>query len=215
MDFTHFKALILDCDGVIVDSEPLSCGAWNVLMKERFGIEIDNNYDPILGATSKIASKYYLSKFNIPFTDILLDNLGEEKEQVYYRLAKGNLKTIPGIKQLIGRCKKLGWKIAVASSGNIEKVQFNLNQVSLENEFDALIYGDHVPKSKPAPDIFLKTIEKLKMQPSQCIIIEDSINGVIAGKTSGAFTIGITTTFSREDLIRADLVIDRFEELYI
>jgi len=208
------KALILDCDGVIVDSEPFSCGAWNVVFTTRFNIDIGTNYDPILGKKIQDSVDYYLTKYDIPRSQELITDLIQRKEQAYMELVRQNgLQPVVGVKECISQAKRLGWKVAVASSGSHEKIRFSLGQVDLLGAFDEIISGDDVRKGKPAPDLFLKSIAMVHAQPSDCVIVEDSVTGVTAAKKSGALTIGLVGTFPRHLLAEADLVIDHFHGL--
>ncbi|MCK5342474.1 MAG: HAD family phosphatase [Candidatus Heimdallarchaeota archaeon] len=206
------QALILDCDGVIVDSEPFSCGAWNVVFETKYQIDIGTNYNAILGKKIQDSAEYYLSKYNIPRSDELVADLIQLKEQAYIKLAQ-NLQPVPGVKELIAQAKQLGWKIAVASSGSHEKIRFSLGKVDLLDVFDEIISGDDVQHGKPAPDLFLKSIAMVQAHPSECVIVEDSVMGVTAAKKSGAYTVGLVGTFPRRQLTEADLVIDHFHSL--
>ncbi|QEE16198.2 HAD family hydrolase [Promethearchaeum syntrophicum] len=209
----RFEGLIFDCDGVLVDSEPFSCGTWNVILKDLYNIDIGTNYNAILGKNLRDAAEYYSKKFNLPFDDGTLSKLTQLKEDTYYRIAKGKLNPIPGVNRIIQDAKKLNLKIAVASSGSINKIHFNLSQARLNNEFQNILSADDVKHAKPSPDIFLKAMSLMKVEPSKCIIIEDSVSGIRAAKSSGAFTIGLASTFPVENLYEADLIIENYNEL--
>nr|WP_147663077.1 HAD family phosphatase [Candidatus Prometheoarchaeum syntrophicum]QEE16198.1 putative HAD-hydrolase [Candidatus Prometheoarchaeum syntrophicum] len=209
----RFEGLIFDCDGVLVDSEPFSCGTWNVILKDLYNIDIGTNYNAILGKNLRDAAEYYSKKYNLPFDDGTLSKLTQLKEDTYYRIAKGKLNPIPGVNRIIQDAKKLNLKIAVASSGSINKIHFNLSQARLNNEFQNILSADDVKHAKPSPDIFLKAMSLMKVEPSKCIIIEDSVSGIRAAKSSGAFTIGLASTFPVENLYEADLIIENYNEL--
>jgi len=209
----RFEGIIFDCDGVLVDSEPFSCGTWNVILKEQYNIDIGTNYNAILGKNLGDAAEYYSRKYNLPYDDGTLLKLGQLKEDTYYRIAEGKLKPIPGVNRIIKEAKDLNLKIAVASSGSINKINFNLSQAGLDEKFQNIISADDVKRAKPAPDIFLEAMNRLELEPEKCIIIEDSLSGIKSAKSSGAFTIGIATTFSVEHLYEADLIIKNYDEL--
>jgi len=209
----RFEGLIFDCDGVLVDSEPFSCGTWNVILKDLYNIDIGTNYNAILGKNLCDAAEYYSKKYDLPFDDETLLKLGQLKEETYYRIAEGKLKPIPGVNRIIQDAKIHNLKIAVASSGSINKIHFNLSQARLNNEFQNIISADDVKHAKPSPDIFLEAMNRLEVEPNKCIIIEDSVSGIKAAKSSGAFTIGLATTFPVEKLYEADLIILNYSEL--
>ncbi len=207
------SALILDCDGVIVDSEPLSCGAWNVVFDQEYNVDIGTDYDAIMGGTSRESVKHYFNKFNLVGTEKKIEFLIKLKDQVYLEIAADKLAKIPGIDTIIDQARNLKWKIAVASSGSIRKIRFNLKQVSLENSFDFLSGAERGVRSKPFPDIFLRAADKLDVPPSKCIAIEDTPAGITAAKNAGMYVIAITTSFGRSRLQDSDQIIETFNEL--
>ncbi len=209
----RFEGLIFDCDGVLVDSEPFSCGTWNVIFEEQYNIDIGTDYNAILGKKLLDTAEHYSKKYNLPCDIDTLKKLAQLKEDTYYRIAEGKLNPIPGVNRIIQEAKNLSLKIAVASSGSINKIDFNLSQARLNNEFRTIVSADDVKHAKPAPDIFIEAMNRLGIEPEKCIIIEDSISGIKAAKSSGAFTIGIATTFPIEDLNEADLIIRNYDGL--
>ncbi|MCG3219730.1 MAG: HAD family phosphatase [Candidatus Heimdallarchaeota archaeon] len=208
-----FKALILDCDGVIVDSEKYSCGAWNVVFDKYYNIDIGTNYDGIIGLNTRDAVHYYGKKYNLTFSEETILELGTFKAQTYFDLAGGKLEIIPGIEEIIKQAHDLEWPIIVASSGTIEKITFNLEQVNLIDHFVGMVSSQEVKRGKPFPDLFLEAAKRISHLPSECIVIEDSTPGIEGAMKSGTFTVAITTSFPREELLMADKVIDDYSEL--
>ncbi|MHA1910330.1 MAG: HAD family hydrolase [Candidatus Kariarchaeaceae archaeon] len=208
-----FKALILDCDGVIVDSEKYSCGAWNVVFKKYYNIDIGTNYDDIIGFNTRDAALYYRKKHNLTFSEETILELGSFKAKTYFDLARGKLEVIPGIDDIISQAHALNWPIIVASSGSIEKITFNLEEANLSDHFVGIVSSQEVKRGKPFPDLFLEAAKRISFHPSECVVIEDSVPGIEGAKESGAFTIAISTSFPKEDLFLADKVIDYFSEL--
>jgi HAD superfamily hydrolase (TIGR01509 family) len=208
-----FKALILDCDGVIVDSEKYSCGAWNVVFEKYYNVDIGTNYDDIIGFNTRDAVLYYRNKHKLTFSEETILELGSFKAKTYFDLARGKLNTIAGIEEIIAQAHALDWPIIVASSGTIEKITFNLEEANLLDHFVGMVSSQEVERGKPFPDLFLEAAKRISYHPSECIVIEDSIPGIKGAKKSGAFTVAITTSFPREDLFMADLVIDNYSEL--
>ena len=209
----RFEGLIFDCDGVLVDSEPFSCGTWNVIFEEQYKIDIGTDYNAILGKKLLDTAEYYSKKYNLPCDIDTLKKLAQLKEDTYYRIAEGKLNPIPGVIQIIQDAKNLNLKIAVASSGSINKIDFNLSQAGLNKEFRNIVSADDVEHAKPAPDIFIEAMNRIGIEPKKCIIIEDSLSGIKAAKLSGAFTIVIGTTFPVKKLDEADLIIEDYDKL--
>ena len=117
------------------------------------------------------------------------------------------------IETLINQARKLKWKIGVASSGSLAKIQFNLQQVFLEDSFDSITGAEKGLRSKPFPDIFLKAAKQLNVNPSECIVIEDTPAGITAAKQAGMYVIAITTSFPKSVLVEADRIIDSYSDL--
>ncbi|MHA2363449.1 MAG: HAD family hydrolase [Candidatus Hodarchaeales archaeon] len=207
------NGLIFDCDGLLVDSEPLSCYALNMLFEKYFNVDIGSDYSHVLGKTTKDSLDYYFREFNLSFDDINL--LLVEKDQIYQELAKESLKAFPGVREFIKFTLKMGYKLIVASSGSTEKILFSLTKTKLIDHFSTIVSSSEVTYGKPAPDLFLKAAEKLDLNPNQCIVFEDSISGIVAAKKASMLAIGITNTFPSNKLrsAGADLVVGSFSEL--
>ena len=97
----------------------------------------------------------------------------------------------------------MGLKLAVCTSSDLVKMNINLKAIGLYDSFDALINGRDIKNNKPAPDIYLKGAEMLGVSPSECLVVEDAKNGILAAKAAGMHNVALTTTFDREELISA------------
>jgi HAD superfamily hydrolase (TIGR01509 family) len=215
-DKNFIKSVIFDCDGVLVNSEPFSCQALNILFEKYFKIDIGVDYSEIIGKSLQDTFEYYFKKYEFENIDEkLLLTLYQEKDEVYMELAKDKLKQFPGISQFINHCITNDICIAVASSGTLEKIKFSLNETGLTKYFDIIISADQVENGKPSPDIFLYSAKKLNLDPKHCLVIEDSLSGIIAGNKAGMFTVAISNTFPREKLKEANpnLIVERVMEL--
>lgn len=198
--FTGIQAVIFDCDGVLVDSEDLSCHALNVVFQNEFGIDIGTNYSDIIGTSLKFSLQYYLNKFHLPTSD--LEYLAELKENAYYDLAKNRLSSFPNCEEFIQLLLQHGFLISVASSGSLNKIKFSLDTVNLSKYFSILTSTVEVKHGKPAPDLFFLAACKLNVEPSSCLVIEDSVNGVRAAKKAGMHVAGFPGTFQKDLLIQ-------------
>ena len=92
-------------------------------------------------------------------------------------------------------------------------MDFITKNLPILNRFDAIVIGEDVTNGKPAPDTFLKAAERLSLPPQYCVVVEDAVQGVQAGKTAGMAVIAVTTTRQRKDLLQADLIVDSLDEL--
>ena len=217
MNFSLDKiiAIIFDCDGVLVDSENYSCYALNILLKRHFDLDIGSDYKAVVGKNLKDAFNYYSTQFQLVINNP--EQLYKEKDLIYQELAKGKLRTFNGVEQFLSFLQNIGKKIAVASSGELEKILFSLRETHLLKYFpiSMITSSSEVSKGKPFPDLFLKSAEKMNVFSENCLVIEDAVTGVIAGKSAGMNVAGITNTFSTEDLLTAgaDVVVREIHEL--
>lgn len=210
------KGIIFDCDGVLVDSEQYSCGALNVLFQKYFQLDIGIDYSQVIGTSLKDTLAHYINLFNLKNVDsALLEKFYTEKDEIYKRIAKGKLKCIEGIPQFLDHCLNYNISISVASSGTLEKIYFSLQETDLLKYFTTISSSDEVVYGKPSPDLFVLTAKKMDIHPENCLVLEDSISGIIAGNNAGMITVGITNTFSREKLAEANpsLIIDNVLDL--
>jgi len=194
--------VIFDMDGVLVDSEQFICRAACRMFKE-LGLTVQpEDFLPFVGMGENryiggVAEKY---KFSID-----IDIVKKRTYDIYLEIIKGTLQPLPGVHEFIRTCKSMGKKIAVASSADRRKVLGNLAEIGLKLScFDTVITAEDVVHKKPAPDIFLLAAERIKLDPNDCLVIEDAVSGVIAAKKAGARCLALTSSFTREQLKNAD-----------
>lgn len=212
----NIKGVIFDCDGVLVDSEKLSCGALNVIFEKHFQVDIGTDYRPVIGKALKDSIGYFLKTFNIQLpSDFDLLTLYKEKDQAYQNLARNKLQLFSGVIELLEFLRKSQIIIAVASSGSHEKIHFNLEQGKIQQYFEIITSADEVKNGKPSPDLFLYSAKKMKIDPKMCLVIEDSVSGIKAAKDANMIAIGVTNTFEYKDLSEAgaDKIVTKVNEL--
>ena len=120
-----------------------------------------------------------------------------------------------GVPEFLDRLQAAGWKIAIVTSSDDQKMEYLFNQLPwMKSRFDTIINGTMVSKSKPDPEGYLKAAEQLGCKPENCVVFEDSFQGLEAGRRSGAKVVALATTNSRESLSgKADMIIDDFNGL--
>lgn len=175
---TGYDAVVFDMDGVIFDSERETMICW-LELAEKYGLkDMQTNYNACIGVTysrtKEIMENAYGADFNF-------EKFAKEASVMYHEKNDGgNLPMKAGIRELLDYLKKENKKIAVASSTRRETVENQLKWAGISDYFDAVICGDMVERSKPAPDIFLKACEVLCVSPERAYAIEDSYNGIRA-----------------------------------
>jgi beta-phosphoglucomutase len=205
------KLVIFDMDGVLTDSEPLICEAAMRMFREM-GCEAQaEDFRPFVGAGENryiggVAEKY----------GIALDITAAKRRtyEIYFELVPERLKAFPGAVALVRACRAAGLRIAVASSADRIKIQANLRQIGLPpEEWDAVIAAEDVTRRKPDPDIFIAAAAKMGIPTTECVVVEDSPNGIQAAKAAGMRCIAVAQTFEADMLRSADRVFSSIAEL--
>lgn len=196
---THKRGVLFDLDGVLLDSEGQYSIFWERMDRE-YPTGVDNFASYIKG--------FHLTRILSYFaTD-------EVREQVLNKLLafERNMRFefFPGALDFVKRLRAAGIPMAVVTSSDRKKMQALYNQYpEFPSLFDQIITGDMVTKAKPDPECFLMGARQLGMDIKDCIVIEDSCNGLLAGRDSGAMVIGIPTTLSVETVSQlSDLTVD-------
>lgn len=196
------KGYIFDMDGVLCDSEEFIAMAAIRMFKETYGIDVTvDDFTPFVGAGENRYIGGVAGKYGIEWN---LERDKAETYRLYGECVEGKLQALPGVKEFIENAKANGILLAVATSADEVKMKTNLHEIGLdEDRFDALVNGLEIEHKKPAPDIFLEAAKRLGLDPADCIVFEDAVNGVQAAKAAGANCTGITSSFSREALLDA------------
>ncbi|WP_245970271.1 HAD family hydrolase [Pseudochryseolinea flava] len=205
-------AFLFDMDGVIIDSNPFHKIALKEFCK-RYGHDLDD---------AQLHSKIYgrTNKDWIPnvFGDIPREQVaeyGEEKEAMFREIYKHDVKPLKGLLNFLAQAEELKIDQAIATSAPRSNVDFTLQHTGIEKYFKAILDEAYVSKGKPDPEIYIKTAAALGYRPDHCVVFEDSLSGVQAGKAAGCKVVGISTTHSAEELNQTDLVIADFDEITV
>ena len=172
--------VIFDCDGVLVDSEPISIAVLREVIGGA-GIEIDEAtaYRLFLGRSMATIIETLAERFALPFTDELL---ADTRRHMFSRF-RTELKPIPGIREAL---EALPHRRCVASSSKPERIRLSLEVTGLLDLLDPAIYSaTMVKRGKPAPDLFLHAAREMAAEPDACVVIEDSPAGIEAAKAAG------------------------------
>lgn len=181
------KSVIFDMDGVMFDTEKLAKRFWKEVAK-KFNYRInDRIFKETIGLnvlkTKKIYKKHFGNKF--PYEEMRNEKVKLEKN---YILTEG-VPVKEGLFELLDFFKEKKLKIALATSTGRERTEFLLNLSGAGKYFDVVICGDEIKNGKPEPDIFIEASQKLKCLPENCMVIEDSKNGVIAACRAGMLPV--------------------------
>jgi len=198
------RGVLFDMDGVLVDSEPLICEA-AILMFSEHGITVNpEDFLPFVGSGEDRYLGGVAEEYGFAF-DIERDKT--RTYAIYEEITHGKLHPLPGVHKFIKICQQHGLKLAVATSADKVKLDINLKAIGLPSAtFQATLSGLDVKQKKPFPDIYLKAAAALKVAPPDCLVVEDAINGVRAGKAAGCRVLALTTSFTSDQLSEADWI---------
>ncbi len=205
------KAVIFDMDGVMIDSEPLWEKTETILLGRR-GIDYNPSYrDKIVGLNQKDSGKLLKETFRLeePVKELL-----DERISILLQLYERELKAMPGVLKLLNELRESGFLLAVASSSPYRVIKFVLDKFVLNDFFRVVVSGDFVELGKPNPDIYLHTAKELGVIPAECIVIEDSINGLKSAKAAGMLCIAVPDKrLNQREFKAADLIFDKLEKI--
>lgn len=193
--------VIFDMDGVMIDSERQSNEGW-LWAAKQLGVEMPMwLIDSFKGAPNTLSCQffdnYYKGRIDYWETRKL------RTQRVYEIREMEGIPVKKGLFTLLDYIKDQGLRCAVATSTRRESAEKTLHTIGAWDYLDAVAYGDSVEHGKPEPDIFLMAAEAIGEEPSECIVIEDSINGIKAGYAAGMKVIHVPDTIVIDDKIRA------------
>ncbi|HNP32468.1 MAG TPA: HAD family hydrolase [Flavobacterium sp.] len=207
------QTVIFDMDGVIVDTEPVHKYAYHVHFKQ-LGIDVTPElYASFTGNSTKNIFERLKAQFNLA-DDVM--TLVETKRNLFNDAfdSKEDLYLLDGVEDLIKDLQSNGMQLVLASSSATVTINRIFNRFGLHKYFTHIVSGEDFPKSKPHPAIFLKAAELAQTPVENCIVIEDSTNGILAAKAAGIYCIGYDSFHSKmQDYSKADMVINNFQEL--
>lgn len=194
-------------DGVIVDSNPFHKIALQQFCR-KYGQRLSEEQlkEKIYGRTNRD----WLTNVFGPLDPARLRQYGDEKEALFRDLYATEIKPLAGLARFLQSTKNERIPLAIATSAPRANVDFTLSRTGLEEYFPVILDESFVTRGKPDPEIYLKTAAALGIPATRCIVFEDSISGVRAGKRAGCKVVGITTTHRADELTETDLVIDDF-----
>lgn len=208
------KAVLFDLDGTLVDS----MWVWSQIDIDylgSYGLAVPKNLQRIVeGMGFTEVAVYFKERFSIPDTI-------EEIKKTWQEMAMDkycqSVPLKPGVKQFLPFLKEKGIRMAVASSNDIALIEACLKANGIREYFDAVITACEVKKGKPAPDVYLEAARRLHVCPEECLVFEDIVPGIQAGKNAGMKVCAIHDTYSipqeKEKRQTADYYITSYEQV--
>jgi HAD superfamily hydrolase (TIGR01509 family) len=199
-------------DGVLVDSEPINYKV-NRLTFEKIGLKIPKKEFIEEWIIKGTGTREAIKRHNIKAT---YEELQKIKKEIYPNALLKELKLKPYAEEILIELKKK-YKLALASQGHKYNVLAIVKKFGFNRFFDVVLAKQDVNASKPNPEIFLKTAEKLKVKPEECLVIEDSEKGIIAAKNARMKCIAIPDNWTRKynDFSKADLIVKNLSDINV
>lgn len=192
------KAVIFDLDGVLVSTDDCHYRAWKE-MAEQEGIPFDRQINERLRGVSRMASlEIILERASRSYSEEEKASLAARKNSSYTALIQElrPADMLPGASESLRWLRQQGTLLAVGSSSRNTPVI--LRQIGLEAFFDAVADGNDIQRSKPAPDVFLVAMRRLKLRPEDCLVVEDADAGVEAAKAAGMRVLAVGSAQSNK-----------------
>jgi HAD superfamily hydrolase (TIGR01509 family) len=190
------KAVIFDMDGVMVDTEPLQNRAfsWLVERENKKPVLFSNGLIHKVGITERENVEFLKKKYSLRGE---VDMLVEERAQYYRKVLKERIKPTKGLLSLVATLISQGIRLGIASSSARQNITFVIKKLGLEDSFLAIVSGEEIDRGKPYPDIYLEAARRLQVLPAECVVIEDSSSGVLAGSRAGMKVIAVPNIYTR------------------
>lgn len=206
------KAIIFDMDDLMIDSESFHFNSYREVLG-GFGVSLTLRHyvSYCLGISDKDICKVLLENFNIP---VAKNELLRLKNKVFRKKYMRKITPKKGLFSLLKNLKNKKYSLAVASGSQIEEIKEITQNLKIHHFFDTIVSADFVKHGKPAPDIFLFTAEKMNKNPEECLVLEDSLSGLIAAKKAQMKCYVIPNRTKDKDFSSADKILDSLDDVY-
>ena len=193
-------------DGVLVDNAEFHRRAFAEYFSS-FGIKFETN---MFGRGNTELLK---ELFPDETSDEALEAYANGKEAYYRKIYAPHIRPLNGLTAFLDELQKLEVPVALGSSAPDDNIDFTIDSLEVRRYFSVIVGSRMVQRAKPAPDIYLKAAELLKVAPSECVVFEDAIVGIEAARAAGMKVVGVASSLPPDELQHTDLVIKDFTEI--
>lgn len=208
----HPRALIFDLDGVLIDTEPKHKEAKRMAF-HSFGLAVpEPMYDDFRGRSDQDMAQHVVREFgpgDLAWVEVL-----DLKHKIFASL-ESDIEAVPGALDFLRTARARMEKLALATSATERNQRYAFERFGLAPYFDVVVNASDITHTKPHPEAYHTTVARLGIPAEDCLVIEDSKNGIVAAKGAGCRVAALTTSFSRVELMdaEADYLVDGFAEL--
>lgn len=186
---TDIRAVILDMDGLMIDSEPLHVKAYDQVLKQfGQGLTEEENSQRYVGISDRDIARDMVKRYGLPTSEEELIKRKREKDK---QLLREEVVAQPGLIELLSSLKTSGLKTAIASSASLEEIETVMSALDIKPMIDTYCSADQVSKGKPEPDLFMLAATKLGILPKCCLVLEDAPSGIEAAAKAGMKSVAV------------------------
>jgi beta-phosphoglucomutase len=216
------RAIIFDFNGILVDDEPIHLKMFQkVLSEEGVSLSEKDYYERYLGMDDRGCFKAALHDSGKELDESSLQELIRRKAIYYRQFIENEMRVFAGVYRLIPLLSPR-FALAIASGALRSEIELILKSIDLRKYFRAIVSAEDVKEGKPSPEIFLKALSLLNQArtdspilPSECLVIEDSKEGILGARRAGIKCLAVANTYSARELKPADAVVKSLEEVSV
>ena len=202
---------IFDWDGVVIDSSAAHETSWERLAQEQRRLLPPGHFKAGFGRKSEYIVQHVLGWTRDPEEARMLSR---RKEELYREvLRERGIEPLPGVREFLARLRAAAIPCAIGSSTERKNIDTILALIGWERLFPAIVSADDVSIGKPNPQVFLLAAQKIGLPAARCVVFEDALVGLEAARAGGMKSVGVATTHPPQDLVGADLVVRRLDEI--
>jgi beta-phosphoglucomutase len=215
----EIQAVIFDCDGILVDTEPLHYRAFQeVLVPYGLGHDFAYYLEHYVGFDDREAFVYAFEQAGLELSSKTLTDLIKAKSMVLNEFIKQGVPSFPGVVDLVRELMDMQVPLAVASGALRHEVEAFVAALGLQDAFHTIVASNDVKKSKPDPETYLLAMERLgsvrgRLDPGGCVAVEDTPAGIRSARSAALHVIAVTNSFSESELSEADKIVKSLSEL--
>ncbi len=214
------RAVIFDFNGVLIDDEPIHLEMFQKVLKdEGLSLNAKDYYEHYLGFDDRGSFKTYYKRTGHILSDTTLEDLVRRKAHYYRESIENRMIVFPGVKQLIPELSS-HIPLAIASGALRSEIELILEKIDLTKYFQGIVSAEDVSEGKPSPEIFNKALDLLNqleadgsIDPSECLAVEDSREGIRAAHGARLKCLAVTNSHSEKELSEADSVVHSLERV--
>ncbi len=207
------QCVIFDMDGVICHTNPHHSKAFEAFFDKYQILHSEQEFkDHMYGKHNGYIMTHF---FKRPITGEELKNLEDEKESMFREVYKDKVETIPHYLKFLDELKSNNFKTAVATSAPRANLDLIIGTLNIADKMDSMMSSEDVAFHKPNPQVYLKSAERVGVDPSDCVVFEDSFSGVTAGIKAGMKVVGVLSSHTKEQLPPCDFYINDYSEINV